>query len=122
MDIDSDTATLQDTTRTQAPAGPDIASTPAAAFPPSSSHRQPHSKLPSSSDPSTDDLLHSLGAAADDLERLDVRAPPAAASLAWQPKPDGSVTLRPAVAAMADADDPGEDDVDRLQVSCHVSR
>jgi hypothetical protein len=50
-----------------------------------------------------------------------VRAPAAAASLVWQPKPDGSVTLAPVAAAMADADDPGEDDVDRLQVRLSVT-
>lgn len=98
MDIDSDTVPARDTA--QAPAGP------------GSTETTPASTLPSSSDA----LLKSIGAAADNAERLDVRAPAAAASLAWQPQPDGNVTLTPAVAAMADADDPGEDDVDQLQV------
>lgn len=34
----------------------------------------------------------------------------------WHTRPDGSVALPPAGAAVADADDPGEDDVDMLQV------
>lgn len=109
MDIDDDTAATRDAA--QAPASPGITS-----YPVSVDMQQVNSsssKLPGSSN----GLLQSMGAAADNPGRMDVRAPPASASLAWQPKPDGAVTLTPAVAAMADADDPGEDDVDRLQVS-----
>ncbi|WIA33700.1 hypothetical protein OEZ86_006818 [Tetradesmus obliquus] len=95
--MDIDTAPARDTA--QPPAGP------------GSTETTPASTLPGSSDA----LLKSIAAAADSAEHLDVRAPPAAASLAWQPQPDGNVTLTPAVAAMADADDPGEDDVDQLQ-------
>jgi hypothetical protein len=107
MDNDDDTAIIRDTA--QAPAGPDSAPDPTS---PTTQQPNSSSKPPSSSN----EVLRSLGAAADDPERLDVFAPPAAASVAWQPRPDGTVTLTHAVAAMADADDPGEDDVDRLQV------
>lgn len=85
MDIDDDTAITRDTA--QAPAGPDITPT---------GTQQPNSSSSSKPLSSSDEVLQLLGAAADHPERLDVRAP--------------------AAAAMADADDPGEDDVDRLQV------
>jgi hypothetical protein len=109
MDIDDDTAITRDTA--QAPAGPDI--TP-------SSTQQPNSSSSSKPLSSSDEVLQSLGAAADNPGRLDVCAPAAAASLAWQQQPDGTVTLTPVAAAMADADDPGEDDVDRLQVRTNL--
>lgn len=41
-------------------------------------------------------------------------APPAAASFVWHTRPDGNVDLPPAGAAVDDADDPEEDDVNMM--------
>jgi len=51
-----------------------------------------------------------------DAAAFESRADPAAASLVWRPRPDGTIDLPPAGAVMDDADDPGEDDVNMLQV------
>lgn len=46
---------------------------------------------------------------------------PAAASLVWHTRPDGTVELQAPAAVMDDADDAEEDDVDMLQVCWCVS-
>lgn len=51
-----------------------------------------------------------------DAAAFEAQADLAAASFVWHTRPDGTVDLPPAGVAMADADDPGEDDVDMLQV------
>ena len=56
-----------------------------------------------------------------DAAAFDSRADPAAASFVWHTRPDGAVDLPPAGAAMADADDPDEDDVDMLQVNRNMT-
>jgi hypothetical protein len=51
-----------------------------------------------------------------DVGAFESQAPPAAASFVWHTRPDGAVDLPPAAAVLDDADDPGEDDVDMLEV------
>lgn len=51
-----------------------------------------------------------------DAAAFEAQADLAVASFVWHTRPDGTVDLPPAGVAMADADDPGEDDVDMLQV------
>jgi hypothetical protein len=69
------------------------------------------SKKTKVTDPSsTDVILKVIGGDDNNPERLDARAPPAAASMRYQLNEEGTVTLPPAGAAMDDADDQDEDD------------
>lgn len=51
-----------------------------------------------------------------DAAAFESRADPGVASMVWHTRPDGTVDLPLSAAVMDDADDPGEDDVDMLQV------